>query len=239
MNSDPAAKYLALLLSCPIISASTLARLGVKLEDQDLQLLTSLASTKKFAKNSSLSYTDEKIENLLFLQSGLARSVGTSKDGSERTFIYTSGGCFLGEAAFFHRQPVLYDIQFIENSTVLFVERIHLPLVLKRPQLMMFLVTGLSLTSRILAMQIEDAAFRTTDGKICRMLACLSGKAPGQADLTLTHQELADLIGVHRVNVTSTLNTLKKEGIISMETRGNIRIVNRDRLLLRIAEEKR
>jgi cAMP-binding proteins - catabolite gene activator and regulatory subunit of cAMP-dependent protein kinases len=238
MDFDIGEKHKYLNLSCPILNTSTLALLGAKLEADDLHLLKSLANAKKFVKNSSLGYTNERIENLLFLHTGVARMAHTGKDGMVKIFSYIAAGCFLGEAAFFHKQPVLYDIQFVENSEVLFIDRSHLPHILERPRLMLFLTTAISLASRILAMQIEDASFRSTEGKICRALACLSGNEKTQYKLTFTHQELADLTGVHRVNVTNTLNMLKKAGIISCAARGNIMIIDREKLLQRIYKEE-
>ncbi len=219
-----------LLLSCPVINKEVLAQLGALLEQEDLALLKSLGAAKKFAQNAVLAYSGERIEQLLFLPKGLARFVGTCKDGTERTFGYYTAGCFLAEPAFFHRQPVLYDIRFLENSEVLFIERHHLPRILERPNMMLFLMTSTALMSRILAMQIENAAFRTTTEKVCRTLLCLSGKEHTQYKSRFTHQEIADLAGVHRVTVTNTLAMLKNAGVISSQPRGSITVIDIEKL---------
>ena len=230
MIREIAEKHKALLLSCPVINRITLAHLGVELANDDLLLMKSLSTAKKYPKKTVLAYANEKIDRLMFLQSGLVRIVDIGMDGTEKTFQYIAGGCFLAEAAFFHQQPILYDIQCLEESEVLYIDRCHLPRILERPRLTLFLITSTSLSSRILAMQIEDAAFRTSEEKICRMLLCLSGDDYKQNKLSFTHQELADLTGVHRVNVTNTLNNLKKEGIISMGARGVIEVIDFDKL---------
>lgn len=237
MNNDAEDKDSPFLLSCPVLNTDTLAKLGARLEASDLQLLRSVGNAQKFRKKFALAYTNERIEHLMFLDTGLIRAVCTGKDGTEKAFFYASGGCFVAEAAFFHQQPILYDIQFLVDSEVLFIDRIHLRHILGRPQLMNFLMTATSLGGRILAMQLEDAAFRTTEGKICRLLACLGSKEQMHYKVSFTHQEIADLTGVHRVNVTNTLNTLKKEGIISMATRSSITIINRDKLRERLSKE--
>lgn len=234
---DTNEKQNALLLSCPLINTATLAKLGVALNPADLLFLQSLAIIRKFAKNTILAYTNERIKSLLFLYHGIVRFVDTSECGLIKTLVYVAEGCFLGEAAFFHQQPVLYDLHFLEDSEVFFIDSVHLPLIVERPRLMLFLMTSTSLASRILAMQIEDAAFRTAEEKICRMLSCLNGNEKAQYKLSFTHQEIADFTGVHRVNVTNTLNLLKKEGVITTATRGNIAIINRDKLLQRLRKK--
>ncbi len=83
-------------------------------------------------------------------------------------------------------------------------------------------------------MQIEDAAFRTTKEKVCRVLLCLSGTEYVQYKTHFTHQEIADLVGVHRVTVTNTLQALKKEKIIHIANRGEITVVDREKLRSKI-----
>jgi CRP/FNR family transcriptional regulator len=227
-----------LLLSCPVINTDILDQLGAVLGPDDLALLEALGTVKKFAKNAVLVYSGERIEQLMFLHKGLARFVDTGKDGTERTFGYYTAGCFLAEPAFFHRQPVLYDIRLLEEAEVRFIDRQHLPRILERPQLMLFLMTSTALMSRILAMQIEDAAFRTTEEKVCRTLVCLSGKEHTPYKPHFTHQEIADLAGVHRVTVTNTLAALKKEGIISFRPRGGITVIDREKLWRRTFKEE-
>lgn len=219
-----------LLLSCPVINKTVLSELGAVLVPEDRAFLQSVGIKKTFVKHSNFASYGECIESLIFLHKGLTRCVGTGNDGNEKTYIYVSEGCFIAEAGFFHRQPILFQMNFMKDSEVLLIGRQYLPEILARPNLMLFIMTTTSLVSRILAMQIEDAAFRTTEEKVCRTIFCLSGEEYIQYIPHFTHQDIADLAGVHRVTVTNILAVLKKKGIICMSPRGNIRVMDRERL---------
>ena len=219
-----------LLLSCPVINADNLAQMGAALSAEDVTFLKSLGKMKKFAKDSVFVYSGETIDQLVYLEAGLVRMVAVGEDGSEKTYSYFTPGCFIGEAAFFHRQPVLFDLRFLERSTIYLVDGQHLAQILQRPSIVRYLLVSIALVSRTLAMQIGDAAFRTTEEKVCRTLFCLSGEEYTRYKPFFTHQEIADLAGVHRVTVTNTLAELKKEGIVSIPLRGHIHVLNREKL---------
>ena len=224
----------ALLLSCPVISKEVLAQLEAVMDQEDMLFLQSVGIAKKFSKNYVLVDHGECIDSLIFLRKGLARCVETGTEGTEKTYLYITEGCFIADAGFFHRQPVLFQIRFMEDSEVLIIGRRHLQDVLIRPKLMLFITIALSLTSRNLAMQIEDAAFRTTEEKVCRTLFCLSGEECIRYKPHFTHQEIADLAGVHRVTVTNTLADLKRQGIIGISPRGNFQVADREKLKRKI-----
>lgn len=222
------------LLSSPVINTNILAQLGAALTSDDVTLLRSLGKVKKFPKNAVFVHIGDTVDQLVYLEKGLVRMVATGEDGTERTYSYNTPGTFLGDAAFFHRQPVLYDLRFEEASEILLIDRKDLPRLLERQSFVQFWLTSISLVSRTLAMQIEDAAFRTTKEKVCRVLLCLSGTEYVQYKTHFTHQEIADLVGVHRVTVTNTLQALKKEKIIHIANRGEITVVDREKLRSKI-----
>lgn len=230
---------LPMMLSCPVINVENLSKLGASLSHDDIAMIKTVGILKKFGKKSSLVYSGESIDSMVFLDKGLAKFVVTGTDGTEKTYSYFTPGCFIGDAAFFHRQPILFDLRFIEPSEVYMIDRAKMNKLLERPSVVYFLLTAISLVSRTLAMQLEDAAFRTTDEKVCRTLLCLSGNEHLRYKASFTHQELADLMGVHRVTVTNALASLKKEGIISMQGRGSITVLDREKLRNRILRIKK
>lgn len=213
-----------LLLSCPVINTDILAQLGAVLNPADVLYLKSLGTTRKFSKNATLVNSGDKMNQLVYLIKGLVRTATTGEDGTERTYGYFAPGCFIGDAAFFHRQPVLYDLRFMEQSEALIIERNQLPHIIKNPSIVQFMLVSVSLVSRTLAMRIEESSFRSKEEKVYRILLCLGGTEYVKYKPHFTHQEIADMAGVHRVTVTNTLQTLKKEGIVEVAERGRIRV---------------
>lgn len=223
-----------LLLSCPVINTDILAQLGAVLHPADVVYLKSLGAIKKFPKNATLVHSGEKMDQLVYLIKGLVRSATTGEDGTERTYGYFTPGCFIGDAAFFHRQPVLYDMRFMEQSEAVMIDRHQLPHIIRNPSIVQFMLVSVSLVSRTLAMRIEESSFRSKEEKVYRILLCLSGTEYIKYKPHFTHQEIADMAGVHRVTVTNTLQVLKKEGIIEVAERGRIRVTDLAKLYKKI-----
>ncbi|MCA1600960.1 MAG: Crp/Fnr family transcriptional regulator, partial [Acidobacteria bacterium] len=74
--------------------------------------------------------------------------------------------------------------------------------------------------------QLEEIAFK---GLIPRLAALLLREAEGEEIKGLSHQDIAEQLGVYRETVTSALNELKAAGIIDIG-RKRITIIDRKRL---------
>ncbi len=73
--------------------------------------------------------------------------------------------------------------------------------------------------------RLEESTFRNSTARVCRSLLRLaqeSSELPG-----LTHQELADSVGLYRETVTKVLNRLQTQGLLEL---GKKKIVIADRV---------
>ena len=95
------------------------------------------------------------------------------------------------------------------------------------------LLRSLSALCRILGWQVNDLAFCSTRVKVCRLLCCYALAMPegNQFKVTLTHQNLAFMTGVHRVTITNILTQLRNEGLIEIGRNGHIVIKNWDEVM--------
>jgi CRP-like cAMP-binding protein len=95
------------------------------------------------------------------------------------------------------------------------------------------------------ARQIEDLRFRTVEERVAGLLSTLAARrakvarsgsalrSESRRSVQLTHSEIADLVGAHRVSVTNSLRALEERGLVEVRPR---RIVLRDPAgLLRLA----
>ncbi len=70
----------------------------------------------------------------------------------------------------------------------------------------------------------------TNPARMAGLLANLAGSEAGQADIAITQQELADLLGVTRATANAALRELQRHGLIR-RAYGSIGIPDRDRLV--------
>jgi CRP-like cAMP-binding protein len=68
---------------------------------------------------------------------------------------------------------------------------------------------------RLLSFQLDSMTFLQADARIARIL--LENESDGI--IILTHEEIADVVGVSRVTVSKILGKLTKKGILSTEYR--------------------
>jgi len=84
----------------------------------------------------------------------------------------------------------------------------------------MFLTKSLAITSRMLAIQIQDFSVRNIEQSLARILysiCCCRENFVSPNDriiIPITHEELANILGSHRVTVTKILNRFKQQGIL-------------------------
>lgn len=220
----------AMLLSIPLINPGLMENVGVALTSSDLSFLSSLGCIRQYPKDTVLLEHSSQIDKLMFLLSGSACYAATGVDGSKRTYVHISAGCFLGEEPFFHRKPIVFQLKLLTDSEVLFIEPCHISELLANERICLFIIHLLAFKARMFALQVEDAAFRTPLQIVCKVLYCLSDETYSTTKIHFTHQEIADLTGLHRVTVSSTLVTLKKQGIIQTNSKGTIIKLNREQL---------
>lgn len=156
-----------------------------------------------------------------FIAKGRIKSNMLGKDGVIKTFSIIGEGCTFGEQFIFHGQPGLFEAIIIEDAELYYFEKENiLEMIRKDFPLNLFLITSIAIKSRMLASQLEDMCLRNILQSICRVLYSIccyeekNGKIDGEVIIFLTHGDLANMLGSHRVTVTKNLNKLKKQGIL-------------------------
>ncbi len=113
----------------------------------------------------------------------------------------------------------------IEDSLVCVLSRNDLEKLLQsKPSVAVRLVEILSRRLEETRTKLEDATLRNATTRVCRALLRLD---PGTSQLAgLTHQELADSVGLYRETVTNVLNRLQAQGLVELGKK-KIVILNR------------
>jgi CRP-like cAMP-binding protein len=91
--------------------------------------------------------------------------------------------------------------------------------------------------------QVERLAFDDVSTRLARFLWDEVGRQGERRNgtirlpLALTHQEMANLLGTTRETLTSTLNRLVDEGVVAVESRGILLVLDEAALRLRAHAE--
>lgn len=189
---------------------------------------------KRFRRGEPVFSTGDRPEFLYLLESGHVKLVSLESNGSERILHLFKPGDVFGEILFsVERRP--FDAIAVEEAQVA---------ILPRAAFMQWLGTsphwGLNfirlVSDRLFTTERDLAALSRTWTRprlvhLLLKLAANLGKATPEGVLIgvpVTHETLASMIGASRVRVTSTLNQLQREGLLSR--RGRLLVVRAEAL---------
>lgn len=187
---------------------------------------------KKISKGGIIYHQGDRAECFYYLKKGKVKVVMTSPDGMEKTLSTATSGEILGEAAFFDKMPRISSAVAMTNLEVIPVsEQKLLSLIREHPKLALELLSIQATRIRQLSAQIDSMAFMRADGRIARLLIQSVREIDGKKTVTLTHEEIAGIVGVSRVTVSKILNKFKRQGILKTDY-GKIIIQNAEALNL-------
>lgn len=189
-------------------------------------LLESVGIVRTYSKGEIIYHQGDVADKFFYLKSGKVKVFMTSVDGMEKTLNTASSGELLGEGAFFDKQPRVSSASAVANSELVMIDKGHLEvLIAKYPSLAFQLLEILANRIRLLSAQLDSMTFMKADARIAKLL--LESESKGK--VRLTHEEIANAVGVSRVTVSKTLGKFAKNGYISTEY-GYVHILNCDSL---------
>lgn len=165
----------------------------------------------------------EMVNNFYYLHNGQVKLSAMTKDGLEKTIWYINSPGIFGETPFFHNQPCKWIISASKDCEYyVFTRKFIMENLANYPNIMKYVFQLLASKIRVLSSQIENLAFREPVVRVAHLLyvmVCQSGKKIKDnvysADIRLTHQEIADITGLHRVTASNALKSLYENGIIT------------------------
>ena len=170
---------------------------------------------KKIAKGEIIYHQGDKADCFYYLKKGRVKVVMTSPDGMEKTLSTATSGEILGEAAFFDKMPRISSALAMTNIEVISVnESKLLSLIRLNPRLALELLSIQANRVRQLSAQIDSITFMRADGRIAQLLLQNIRENGTEKAVSLTHEEIAGIVGVSRVTVSKILNAFKRKGYV-------------------------
>jgi len=214
-------------------------------EDKKVQekLVKYANNTRVFPEGSFIYQQEDDRKYMYFLTDGRIRVSVASHDGTEKTLAIHEPGSFFGETAFFDRFPSFTCAQALKQSTVLCFGNDEITLLMKeQPDVIYHMFDSLGRKIRLLAFQVEYLSFMNIEERIVALLVTLfesfssecsisttsskskcnnSGDCPNGRclKLTITDQEIGEMIGARREAVTKAIANLKKQNLINKQKR--------------------
>ncbi len=185
----------------------------------------------KFKKGDYVYLPDEKCDKVYFLEEGRVITGAFSDEGKMMVKIPVVPGNFFGETGLIGRE-IQDDFAMAKGEATVWVfELSNLRRILQsNPNLYLHLINSIGRRLIKTEKRLESMVFKNSRARIIEFLYNLAkeqGQRVGYETLVrnfFTHQEIADLTGTSRQTVTTTLNELRNNNVITF---------NRRRLLVR------
>ena len=198
-----------------------------KLSREDQQSLEAIATRLSYKKKEYLFQANLTNNTIYVLTDGRVKLSRLSAQGQECIQWF----CFPGEVFGLSENTYDYDsglyAQALVTSTVWAISKLEFnQLLLQNPRIALVIVDQLSSRVRTLGDMLLHVSCDSAQQRLVSLLQRLAeiyGDSTSNEvfiDMQITHQEIADMIGVCRQTVSSLMAGLKRSGIVSANRRG-------------------
>lgn len=208
-----------------------------KINPQQLKKVEKIVRPRTYRRGENIFTQDEVGENICIIISGLVKIFTSSLDGKMKTLTFLKKDDFFGEIALLDKSNLRSaTVDALQNTKILTIRREDFENLLKKnPTIALRMLETLSARLRVADKQIADLTFQTISGRVAVALLELAGKYGEKTSkgikiaLELTHQEIADLVGAAREQISRVLTRLKWDNCIKIE-KPYVFITNKERL---------
>jgi len=217
---------------CP--SWSTILHLGIR---------------RSFPKGSEIIDLITPVNGVYFVKEGSVEVPLYTEHGPEKVLFYVGPGCIFGEiSCFVGGEADEASVRARTDCILYFFSRelIEGTIASQHPQLLIELIRASAYKIRMFSVLLRDSLNSDNFLRVCKMLVYLVRFkeveiAPGQKQVTvqpeMTQQDLARLMGLHRVTVTKALSRLKTMGLLQHFSKKKLQITDFP-ALCRLAENE-
>jgi len=197
---------------------------------EQLDQYLALFHNRSFMAGERIHFNHLQEDAIFIVKKGRVKISYFSEDGSE--FIVTI--LRPGDVFSRHSEAILTPME--RTDIWLILTKDFKKILADHPLVSMMLIQELGKIMRLMNDVIQDLAFREVSGRIAHLLLRETAdtgsshtNGPEAAELNLTHENLASMVGSSRQTVTGILNRMVQRKIVS-QRRGKITIINREAL---------
>lgn len=193
------------------------------LEPSIIQQIATMAIENRFPTHSVVIEEGDKADELYIICEGAVQVYHLNEEGKTIPLNLLKEGDVIGEMALLDGQYRSATVETVLPTTLLAIkEKDFLTILEKNPQIAVQLLAQLSKKIR----EIDDRIVHNEEKVPERTMYILTllSKAADSPTIHLTHEELADLVGITRPRLTEALHKLESEGKLSLSSH-NITLV--------------
>lgn len=181
--------------------------------------------------------TNEQADSLYIIANGSVRIEQVYRDGRKKTLAVLLQGQFFGEMAIITESKRCASATSAEDSTLIRIsKKPFLDCLKTHGEICFGVLQVICQRLQVADKEISNLTFQNLAGRIARKIIDLSEQF-GHYDkdgltiqLSLTHYDLADMVGTNRESVSKFLTKFKREGSI-LTRRKRITVLDKSRLL--------
>ncbi|MDT7687865.1 MAG: family transcriptional regulator, cyclic receptor protein [Acidobacteriota bacterium] len=197
------------------------------LSPEELREVERVTLTRSFRRGQVIYTPGETGEALFLLREGAVQIYRMSPEGRKLVIAHLLPFSFFGEMSCIGQG--MYDTfaEVTEDSTIVTMNcEVLNRLLINKPEIARRILESFGRRVLEAERQLEETVFK---GIPARVAALLLREANGDAVDGLTHQDIAERLGVYRETATNALNELKAASLIAIG-RKHISILDRERL---------
>ncbi|MBA4374488.1 MAG: Crp/Fnr family transcriptional regulator [Thermodesulfovibrio sp.] len=188
-------------------------RLFSALTDQELRQIRDKVAIKRFRKNEVILYEENTNQVMYIILSGKVKVLQTSEDGKEMILAMHHAGDFFGEVSLIDSLTMPASVVATDDSTVAIISKKDFYTILHSQgkvvdDLLLIMCSRLRESwQKMQILSLNNAAQKVR--MLFLMLSQEHGRKTGEGlmlDIKLTHQDIANMVGITRETVTRILD---------------------------------
>jgi CRP/FNR family cyclic AMP-dependent transcriptional regulator len=219
------------------MSGELLSRVPVlaRLSHEDLAALAAVARQNRYRREQVIFHRDDPGDSLHIIESGQVGIVLPSEEGEELLLTILGPGEFFGDLSLLDGAARSATAVAKDLTTTIVIRRSDFLTWLQvRPSAATAIFEALARRLRATDELLEDVTFLEAPRRLAKRLLEVASAAPpgdrsGTAQVRLTQDELASLVGLTRESVNKHLRVWQEQGIVSLG-RGRLQLLRPGRL---------
>ncbi len=192
------------------------------LPEDDLQAISSLATTRTYPKNTIIISEGDDSDSLYAILTGKVKVFLSDDDGREIIINILGEGQYFGELALLDDSPRSASVMTIEETKLAVISKSAFEDCLTRnPVLALRIIRELSARLRNLTQNVKSLALMDVYGRVARTLLDMAEPTGDKLEIRqkLTQRDIASMVGASREMVSRILKDLSTGGYITIQNK--------------------